>query len=171
VSPYPLGLLPAGATEAPRYGLTLGCHTAMQELRLNRRHRWNQRLIRRALTEQRLVRSISMEAGGKIHIESSEWGDYWGACAFPASLLGRLEHAWRNLIVAGHGSDCRDGYVSAYFALLKWCLKKGYPSSCASAVTPSPDPWHVALAPRTRQANRRSRPTPHGAEARYRPAG
>ena len=113
---FPLGPLNSGPTP--------GFRAAMQESRLNRRHRWNQRLIRRALAEQRLVRSISMEAGGKIHIESSDWDDYWCGCAFPASLLGRLEHAWRNLIVAGHGSDCRRAYVSAYFALLKWCLNR-----------------------------------------------
>ncbi|MCD4726156.1 MAG: class I SAM-dependent methyltransferase [Pirellulales bacterium] len=94
----------------------------MKQSRLNRLQMWNQRLIRRSLSELKLIGSITIKDKNIIHVEKLDWEEYWNGCQLSADVLARLNAAWINLISSGHAPTCYGRYVSAYFALLKSCL-------------------------------------------------
>lgn len=94
----------------------------MKQSRLNRLQMWNQRSIRRSLSELKLIGSITIKGGEIIHVEKLDWEEYWDDCQLSPKVLARLNAAWIELIGSGHAPTHYGRFVSAYFALLKSCL-------------------------------------------------
>ena len=89
---------------------------------MDRVQRYNQRLLRNAVRDTRLITSISVAAGRRIHITSTTWDEYWRRCGFWARELAQLKAAWTALITGNFASHlCRE-FVRAFFQLLSACL-------------------------------------------------
>jgi len=84
--------------------------------------RYNQRLLRNALRETRLITSIDVTAGRRLHVASATWDEYWGLHDPLASEIGQLKAAWTALIVGRFAGKLRSDFVRTYFLLLRACL-------------------------------------------------
>ena len=84
--------------------------------------RYNQRLLRNALRKTRLITSIDVTAGRRIHVTSTTWDEYWGQCDCWAREIAELRTAWVALIAGKFAVNLRHAFVRAYFLLLRTCL-------------------------------------------------
>ncbi len=91
---------------------------------MNRLQLRNQRAIQRLLKEPKLIGSVRVDAGYMIDVEWLDWDLYWNDCQPLAEQLAPLNAAWVNLIDSGQVPAAYSKYVSAYFALLKACLRR-----------------------------------------------
>ena len=89
---------------------------------MDRIQRYNQRLLRNALTETRLIASIDVTAGRRLRVTSTTWDEYWGPCDFLASEIAQLKAAWTALIVGRFADKLWSDFVRTYFLLLRACL-------------------------------------------------
>ncbi|HPP51659.1 MAG TPA: hypothetical protein PK777_01825 [Thermoguttaceae bacterium] len=92
---------------------------------MNRIQRENQRLLRKAVGEDRLIRSIEAVGSRQIRITSASWDEYWGQCGPWAKEVEDLKAAWRALITGRFAPPLRSDFVRTYFLLLRRCLE-GY---------------------------------------------
>ncbi len=86
--------------------------------------RYNQRLLRIALRETRLITSTDVTAGRRLRVASATWGEYWGHCDPLARELALLEAAWTALIFGKFAHNLRRDFVRTYFLLLRACLDR-----------------------------------------------
>lgn len=86
--------------------------------------RYNQRLLRYALKETRLITSLDVTAGRRIHVTSATWDEYWGHCDPLAREIAQLKAAWTALIVGKFADNLRCDLVRTYFLLLRTCLDR-----------------------------------------------
>jgi len=91
---------------------------------VNRLQVRNQRAIRRLLEEPLLIAFVRIDAGHLIDVEGLGWDDYWNDCGPLEEQLAPLNAAWLNLIKSGHSPVRFSEYVSAYFGLLKACVRR-----------------------------------------------
>ncbi|MEN6459111.1 MAG: hypothetical protein ABFC63_09285 [Thermoguttaceae bacterium] len=84
--------------------------------------RYNQRLLRNALRETRLITSIDVTAARRIRVTSATWDEYWGACDFLACEIALLKAAWSALIAGRFADKLRSDFVRTYFRLLRACV-------------------------------------------------
>ena len=91
---------------------------------MNRLQTRNQRAILRSLKEPKLVGSVRVDVGHLLDVEELGWDDYWNDCQPLTEQLAPLNAAWLDLIESAHAPTAFSKYVSAYFALLKACLKR-----------------------------------------------
>jgi len=89
---------------------------------VDRTQRYNQRLLRNALREARIITSIDVTAGRRIRIASTNWDEYWGRCGPWAAEVAQLKAAWTALIAGQFAAGLRHEFVRAYFHLLRVCL-------------------------------------------------
>jgi hypothetical protein len=89
---------------------------------LDRLQRYNQRLVRNALRETRLLMALDVTAGRRIRATSMTWDEYWGQCSPLAREIAQLRAAWAALIARNFASSLRPEFVRAYFLLLRRCL-------------------------------------------------
>jgi len=88
---------------------------------VDRIQRFNQRLLRNALRETRIITSIDVSMGRRIRIASVTWEEYWAHCGFWVEVT-QLKIAWTALIAGNCAADLRREFVRAYFQLLHTCL-------------------------------------------------
>jgi len=86
--------------------------------------RYNQRLLRNALRETRLITSLDVTAGRRIHVTSVTWDEYWGHCGPLEREIAQLQVAWTALIAGNFSSNLRSDFVRTYFLLLRTCLDR-----------------------------------------------
>ena len=86
--------------------------------------RYNQRLLRNALRETRLITSLDVTAGRRIRVTSATWDEYWGHCVPLARELAQLKAAWAALIFGKFAHNLRRDFVRTYFLLLRTCLDR-----------------------------------------------
>jgi len=91
---------------------------------VDRIQRYNQRLLRHALRETRLITSLDVSAGRRIRVTGMTWDEYWGHCGPLAREIAELKGAWTALIAANFASNRRRDFVRAYFLLLRTCLDR-----------------------------------------------
>ena len=84
--------------------------------------RQNQRLLRNALREPRLITSIDVAAGRRIRVSSATWEEDWGPGDSWAREIAQLKAAWTAFVAGNFASDLRRDFVRAYFVLLRTCL-------------------------------------------------
>lgn len=89
---------------------------------MDRIQRYNQRLLRNALRETRLITSLDVTAGRRIRVTSTSWDEYWGQCGPWAGEIVRLKAAWIALIAGQFAAGLRREFVRAYFHFLHACL-------------------------------------------------
>ena len=89
---------------------------------VDRIERHNQRLLRNALRETRLITSIDVTAGRRIRVSSVTWDEYWGQCGPWAREIAQLKAAWTALIAGSSAANLRRDFVRAHFLLLRACL-------------------------------------------------
>ena len=89
---------------------------------MDRLQRYNQRLVRSALKETRLLTALHVTADRRIRVTSVTWDEYWGQCGPFAKELAQLKTAWTALIAGNFASSLRPEFVRAYFLLLRTCL-------------------------------------------------
>jgi len=89
---------------------------------VDRIQRHNQRLLRNAVRETRLITSIDVTAGRRIRVTSVTWDEYWGQCGCWAREITQLKAAWTALIAGNLAANLRREFVRAYFQLLRACL-------------------------------------------------
>lgn len=89
---------------------------------MDRLQRYNQHLLRRALSEARLITSLQVTAGRRLSISSITWDEYWGENGLLAGEIAQLKAAWIALIADGNTNALRRNYVRTYFHLLSRCL-------------------------------------------------
>ena len=58
-------------------------------------------------------------------MRTATWEAYWASCDAVAEEIECLHRAWNAFITGGYSVEQRIAFVSAYFALLRRCLK-GY---------------------------------------------
>ena len=90
---------------------------------MDRVQRHNQRLLRNAVRETRLITSLDVAAGRRIHIANVTWDEYWGHSGPLAREIAQLKVAWTTLIAGNFAGNRRCDYVRAYFLLLRRCLE------------------------------------------------
>ena len=73
---------------------------------MDRIQRYNQRLLRNALRETRLITSIDVTAGRRIRVTSATWDEYWGHCDPLAREIAQLKAAWTALIAGNFAVTC-----------------------------------------------------------------
>ncbi len=86
--------------------------------------RYNQRLLRHAVRETRLITSLDVTAGRRIRITSVTWGEYWGPCGPLAQEIDDLKGTWTTLIAGSFAGNLRRDFVRTYFHLLRMCLDR-----------------------------------------------
>lgn len=91
---------------------------------VDRLQRYNRRLVRNALRETRLLTALDVSAGRRIRVASATWDEYWGQCGPLANEIAELKAAWTTLIVRNFANSMRQGFVRAYFRLLRACLDR-----------------------------------------------
>ena len=84
--------------------------------------RYNQRLLRNALRETRLITSIDVTTTRRLRVTSETWDEYWGPCDFLAGEIAQLKAAWTALIAGRFDDKLRSDFVRTYFLLLRACL-------------------------------------------------
>lgn len=89
---------------------------------MDRIQRHNQRLLRDALREPRLITSIDVAAGRRIRVRSATWEEYWGPCGCCPKEIAQLKAAWTAFVAGNLASSLRRDFVRAYFVLLRTCL-------------------------------------------------
>ena len=89
---------------------------------MDRIQRYNQRVLRTALREARLITSIDVATGRRINVASTTWDEYWGQCGSWAGEIADLKAAWTALIAGNFAPHRRRDFVRAYFLLLRTCL-------------------------------------------------
>jgi len=89
---------------------------------VDRLQRYNQRLLRNAVRETRLITSIDVTAGRRVRITSADWDEYWGQCGCGAREIAELKATWTALIGGNLAAHLRRDFVRAYFLLLRTCL-------------------------------------------------
>ncbi len=89
---------------------------------MDRLQRYNQRLVRNALREPRLLTNLDVTAGRRIRVTSMTWDEYWGQCSPLATEIAQLRTAWAALIARNFANNLRPEFVRAYFLLLRRCL-------------------------------------------------
>ena len=94
--------------------------------------RYNQRLLRNALWDTRLITSLDVSAGRRIRVTSATWDEYWGRFDPLAREIAQLKAAWTALIVGKFAGNLRCDFVRAYFLLLRACLDQ---HACGQNVT------------------------------------
>lgn len=83
---------------------------------------YNQRLLRNALRETRLITSIDVAAGRRIRVTGATWDEYWGQSGPWAREVADLKAAWVALIAGRFAVHLRRDFVRAYFWLLRTCV-------------------------------------------------
>ena len=73
---------------------------------MDRIQRYNQRLLRNAVRETRLITSIDVTAGRRIRVTSATWDEYWGQCGPWAREIAQLKAAWTALIAGNLQLTC-----------------------------------------------------------------
>ncbi len=91
---------------------------------MDRLQRYNQRLVRNALRETRLLTALDVTAGRRIRVASVTWDEYWGQCSPLAREIAQLKAAWAALIVRNFASSLLPEFVRRYFLLLRKCLDR-----------------------------------------------
>jgi hypothetical protein len=91
---------------------------------VDRFQRCNQRLLRNAATETRIITSLDVREGHRIRVTTASWDEYWGPCDFLASEISQLKAAWTALIVGRFADKLRSDFVRTYFLLLRACLDR-----------------------------------------------
>ena len=91
---------------------------------VDRLQRYNQRLVRSALRETRLLTVLDVTAGRRIRVTSVTWDEYWGQCGPLAREIAQLKAAWTALIARNFASSLRPEFVRTYFLLLRTCLDR-----------------------------------------------
>jgi len=91
---------------------------------VDRLQRYNQRLVRSALRETRLLTALDVTAGRRIRVTSVTWDEYWGHCGPLAGEIAQLKAAWTALIAGNFASSLRREFVRTYFLLLRTCLDR-----------------------------------------------
>ena len=71
---------------------------------MDRLQRYNQRLVRHALRETRLVTALDVTTGRRIRVTSVTWDEYWGQCGPVAREIAQLKAAWTALIAGSFAS-------------------------------------------------------------------
>ncbi len=84
--------------------------------------RYNQRLLRNALRETRLITSIDVTASRRLRVTSTTWNEYWGPYNFLVGEIAQLKAAWTALIAGRFADKLRSDFVRTYFQLLRACL-------------------------------------------------
>jgi hypothetical protein len=84
--------------------------------------RYNQRLLRNALRDTRLITSIEVTACRRIRVTSTTWDEYWGQCGCWAREIAQLKATWTASIAGNVAANLRRNFVCAYFLLLRACL-------------------------------------------------
>ncbi len=84
--------------------------------------RYNQRLLRNALRDTRLITSIDVTAARRVRVTSTTWDEYWGPCDFLAGEIAQLKAAWTALIAGRFDDKLRSDFVRTYFRLLRACF-------------------------------------------------
>jgi hypothetical protein len=91
---------------------------------VDRLQRYNQRLLRNALREPRLLASLDVTVGRRMRVSSVTWEEYWGQGGALAREIADLKAAWTALITRDLSSSFRRDFVRTYFLLLKTCLDR-----------------------------------------------
>ena len=91
---------------------------------MDRIQRYNQRLLRNALSKTRIITSIDVTLGRRIRVSSATWEEYWAHCGFWVAEVAQLKTAWNALIAGNFAADLRREFVRAYFQLLHTCLDR-----------------------------------------------
>ena len=89
---------------------------------MDRIQKYNQRLLRNAVKDTRLVRSIDVLAGRRILLTSSTWQEYWQHSTGWEREVAQLETAWTTLVAGRFAAHLRRVFVRSYFQLLHECL-------------------------------------------------
>jgi hypothetical protein len=89
---------------------------------VDRTQRYNQRLLREAAQEPRIIRSLEVMSGRRIRIDTVDWDEYWGYADDVAAEIEELKNAWTALILGKFATQWRCDFVRAYFSLLTRCL-------------------------------------------------
>jgi hypothetical protein len=84
--------------------------------------RYNQRLLRKAVREPRLITALDVTVGRRIRVSSVTWDEYWGDCGLMAREITQLKAAWTAQIAGNYAGNLRRDFVLAYFLLLRRCL-------------------------------------------------
>ena len=91
---------------------------------MDRLQRYNQRLLRNALREPRLLASLDVTVGRRMRVSSVTWEEYWGQDGALAREIAELKATWTALITRDLSSSLRRDFVRTYFLLLKACLDR-----------------------------------------------
>ena len=86
--------------------------------------RHNQRLVRSAFREPRLLTALDVSAGRRIRVTSVTWDEYWEHRGPLAEEIAQLKAAWTALIAGKFASSLRHDFVRTYFLLLRACLDR-----------------------------------------------
>jgi hypothetical protein len=89
---------------------------------MDRMQKHNQRLLRDAIQEPRLITSINVSTGRQLRIVGTTWEDYWRECGPFAKEVAELKDAWLALIIGNFSGCLRSSFVQRYFQLLHACL-------------------------------------------------
>lgn len=91
---------------------------------MDRLQRYNQRLVRTALREPRLLTVLDVTGGRRLRLTSITWDEYWEHCDPLGREIAELKAAWAALIAGHFASSLRRDYVRNYFLLLRTCLER-----------------------------------------------
>ena len=127
-SPLALATFRAAGRLRPAGAANWGCSNRSSRCRkvvgVDRLQRYNQRLVRSALRETRLLTALDVTAGRRIRVTSVTWDEYWGQCSPLAREIAQLKAAWTALIARNFASSLRPEFVRTYFLLLRTCLDR-----------------------------------------------
>jgi hypothetical protein len=90
---------------------------------VNRLQKRNQLLIRSALRQQSLIKTVNLTRGHLIEIEQISWEDYWSNTQGYQDQLHELHCAWIGFRTNESDLKHKKRFVHAYFSLLKQCIR------------------------------------------------
>jgi len=82
---------------------------------VDRIQKCHQHLLRKALRESRVITSLDVAAGRRIHVTRVAWEEHWGDCGSLARQTAELKAAWTALISGSFSDHLRLDFVRTYF--------------------------------------------------------